>query len=684
MWRGSVFIRIVTSMRHRALITASAALCLFVGANTAEAQLASSCLRPLGIPDKWVENQTGPWDPTDTFDPTGPNPDFYAGGFDAVADHGLPMSLVLYDRIRPLQGSSAWPIVVGEPGSTGFLAAIENCSGYLHAIGASFPSITGFPTGPLETAIKQLIDQDPNAVWDPTADGGRGGVINSAFEQSPRIIALPAFAPDSYVTGTQMSPPMVKILGFFVSHQANRVIYGYLTSRSQLAAPPVTARLGEYAQLSATFTGPGSPIAGLGVEFFVNDALVATAETDGTGTARPETTAFRVADYPGQYPGAIRVRLREPVPFFIAEDAVADLTVLRRLPAITWLPQGDITYGTPLDSQQLNAVADVPGTFTYTPAAGTVLLPREPDVSPLSVTFVPYNSEFYDETTATSFVTVRRAPLTVTVHNAQKLYLDPLPAFTFTVTGLVNGDSPSVVSGTTSFLTSATALSPVGTYPVTFASIGVENYVPTLNPGVLTIVPRPTVTVLQSAIPSPSTFGESVAFTIAVSSDIGTPAGTVSLLRGGVVIASAPLVDGPATLIVSTLNAGNHSLSAQYAGAGGFAASSSPVVGHTVKAASTTTQLASSLNPSRSGQAVTFTATVQAVAPGAGAPAGSVDFLRDGALLATVPLANGSAQLTISTLAPGKHAVQARYTGTNNHLPSVSAVVQQSVKGAGK
>ena len=32
-----------------------------------------------------------------------------------------------------------------------------------------------------------------------------------------------------------------------------------------------------------------------------------------------------------------------------------------------------IVYGTPLGSGQLNAIADIPGKFTYTTVAGTVL-----------------------------------------------------------------------------------------------------------------------------------------------------------------------------------------------------------------------------------------------------------------------------------------------------------------------
>ena len=42
-------------------------------------------------------------------------------------------------------------------------------------------------------------------------------------------------------------------------------------------------------------------------------------------------------------------------------------------PTITWATPAAITSGTALSATQLDATASVPGTFTYTPAAGTVL-----------------------------------------------------------------------------------------------------------------------------------------------------------------------------------------------------------------------------------------------------------------------------------------------------------------------
>jgi hypothetical protein len=137
----------------------------------------------------------------------------------------------------------------------------------------------------------------------------------------------------------------------------------------------VTARFGEWAQLSATLSGPGVPVFGRPIEFMYDGQVVATAETDGTGTARPSTTALQVTATPGEYPGALRARLRNTSGwFFFADEAVADLTVRKRLPTIEWPQSADIIYGTPLGPQQLNAVADVPGEFTYSPGRVNILI----------------------------------------------------------------------------------------------------------------------------------------------------------------------------------------------------------------------------------------------------------------------------------------------------------------------
>ncbi len=56
------------------------------------------------------------------------------------------------------------------------------------------------------------------------------------------------------------------------------------------------------------------------------------------------------------------------------KTATADTTIVvaQATPTITWAAPASIVYGTALSATQLDATANVPGTFAYSPAAGTV------------------------------------------------------------------------------------------------------------------------------------------------------------------------------------------------------------------------------------------------------------------------------------------------------------------------
>jgi hypothetical protein len=86
----------------------------------------------------------------------------------------------------------------------------------------------------------------------------------------------------------------------------------------------------------------------------------------------------------------------------------------------------------------------------------------------------------------------------------------------------------------------------------------------------------------------------------------------------------------------------------------------------------TTTALTSSLIASLKGQAVTFTATVQADPPGSPMPTGTVTFLDGSTLLATVPLTKGVAKLITASLSVGKHVLSAVYNADKNFVTSSS------------
>src|SRR5438874_5503293 len=81
-------------------------------------------------------------------------------------------------------------------------------------------------------------------------------------------------------------------------------------------------------------------------------------------------------------------------------------------PTITWPAPANITYGTALDGTQLNATSSAPGTFAYTPPAGTVLSAGASQT--LTTTFAPTDPTAFTTATATVAITVLKATPTIT------------------------------------------------------------------------------------------------------------------------------------------------------------------------------------------------------------------------------------------------------------------------------
>jgi hypothetical protein len=152
-------------------------------------------------------------------------------------------------------------------------------------------------------------------------------------------------------------------------------------------------------------------------------------------------------------------------------------------PLITWPTPTAIIYGTPLGSDQLNASANVPGTFVYSPAAGAVLNAGK---QTLSAIFIPDAGSNYYTMTNTLSLVVLPAPLTLTVSNATRVFGQPNPLFTGSILGLQNGDIITAIFSCNAGLTSLP-----GNYPIVPVLMDpgnrLTNYQVTTNSGFLTI-----------------------------------------------------------------------------------------------------------------------------------------------------------------------------------------------------
>jgi len=232
--------------------------------------------------------------------------------------------------------------------------------------------------------------------------------------------------------------------------------------------------------------------------------------------------------------------------------------------------------------------------------------------------------------------------------------------------------------GTATFNTSSLA---VGAHSITAVYAGDANTVGSTSPVLTQTVNKAVTTTTLTATPNPSQFNQKVVLKAAVTSTTGAiPVGSVTFKDGATTLRTVALASGTASFSVSTLAVGAHSITAVYGGGTDFKTSTSAAVNLTVNTARTTTKLTSIPNPSNSGQAVTFTATVTGAF--GGSPSGSVTF-RDGTTTIGTVAVNTTthqAQFVTTKLSVGTHNIRAVYGGDTNYLTSISAIVKQVVQ----
>jgi hypothetical protein len=232
----------------------------------------TDCVKPFAIADKWLEGRDDlgapGWSEEDTFerydrktgavlDPAdyyeapgapggmyGPNGTGFTRDSTEVggSDHGRYMVLKSggpQDAIAP-----GWyhPVVINPdegPGGANYRENIAECDPTVIGPGTVLQSEPGNMVGPTSQGIRDLIALDPHAKWDPNLYGpGLGGVsggcmASGACAISPRLVAIPAFNPDTYDAGRasgRIDIHVVKVLGFFVAEMNGNEVGGYLTT----------------------------------------------------------------------------------------------------------------------------------------------------------------------------------------------------------------------------------------------------------------------------------------------------------------------------------------------------------------------------------------------------------------------------------------------------------------------
>jgi len=203
---------------------------------------------------------------------------------------------------------------------------------------------------------------------------------------------------------TKNLPPLVVNGKVYVGNFSSQlIVYGLL---SGVGTGPVTMSLNSTTNPSAynqalTLTANVSPPGATGTVLFMDGptSLGSATVTSGTATLAGVSLTAGSHSLSAVYSGDS-----------IYAGGTASLTqsVSMAAPAITWAAPAAITFGGALSSVQLNATASVPGTFAYSPAAGTVLAVG--NGQSLSVTFTPTDTMDYKTASATTTINVNPAP----------------------------------------------------------------------------------------------------------------------------------------------------------------------------------------------------------------------------------------------------------------------------------
>jgi hypothetical protein len=236
-------------------------------------------------------------------------------------------------------------------------------------------------------------------------------------------------------------------------------------------------------------------------------------------------------------------------------------------------------------------------------------------------------------------------------------------------------------TGTVSSGTCVIPLSKVGTGTLVLNYAGDINFNPSSDTEAHAVDRAGTATVIVSDLPDPSVVGQNYTVTFAVAAvapGAGVPTGNVTVSDGtNTCVAILPAT----SCVLSSTTAGAKTLTATYSGDGNFNGSVSATAGHQVNPAATNTGVQTVINAPNYGSTLTATATITAVAPGAGIPQGTVNFNDGGNAIAgcqNVPVsALGAAVCTTNQLPAGTNKViQAVYSGNANYLTSNGSTTQ--------
>jgi hypothetical protein len=218
---------------------------------------------------------------------------------------------------------------------------------------------------------------------------------------------------------------------------------------------------------------------------------------------------------------------------------------------------GNTTTSTAAVTLTVTGTGGYAATYNATAVSGTATFNL---AAILPVGSYTYTASATSLTSAVASESIGPATLTVTATPASRLFGDPNPNFAYTITGFVNNDPTTVVSGAPVITTTATRTSPAGSYPTT-ASLGTlaaANYNFTLVGGTLQVTGGAAQVVLFMPLPN---FASGGTYQLTAHTSSGLPA-TYTVSGPAQVSGSTLNVQGPGQITVTASSPGNQDYAA--------------------------------------------------------------------------------------------------------------------------
>jgi large repetitive protein len=529
-----------------------------------------------------------------------------------------------------------------------------------------------------------------------------GNDCNYGVDFAPTVTGDPASGTVQAVSNAGNSPGTINLSGQVLTVQPTTVTV-VSSMNPSLVGNPVTftatiAAGGDVTTGTVAFLNGSTPIAGCSS---VPETSNETASC--TTSALPLGMDSITASYSGDANDAAAVspalvqNVQQPTtvmltaapnPVFVTQNVMLTATAT----AATGTPAGSITFfdGTTAIGSANLSPGGVASFTTATLAVGNQALTAQyvANGNDAGATSNTFNETVQPATTTTTLMSSNTtAPVgsLVTFTSTVSSTIGPMP------TGTVTFMAGTTSLGSVTLGSNGAAVLPLSTLaPGTYSIVAVYNNGSDVDDATSSSAPLTEIIqkISTATTLSPSLNPISAGAVLTLSSTVsatgsatgaGALTGTVTFSEGATVYGVATVNgSGNASLPISTLPAGSHSIIATYSGNTNYATSTSTVLLEVVQSTSTTTTLTQAAPTTLAGQPASFTATVSSTT--GGIPTGNVTFNDGGSGIGQATLnAQGVAIFSTTTLAVGTHSITAVYTGNVSYSTSTSAAVQHTV-----